>query len=84
MTIDALILLSGAFVLILPFLGFPASWDAVLLFFAGVFIIGLGIAVRRRGLKDTGVTRTQPPVAPVPAAPAATALHADDVPHEAA
>ncbi len=49
MTIDALIMLAGAFVVILPFLGFPNSWDSVLLFLAGVFIIALGIIVRRRG-----------------------------------
>jgi len=48
MTIDTLIMLSGSFVVILPFLGFPNSWDSVLLFLAGVFIIALGIVVRRR------------------------------------
>ncbi|OGG54061.1 hypothetical protein A3C20_00545 [Candidatus Kaiserbacteria bacterium RIFCSPHIGHO2_02_FULL_55_25] len=50
MTLDALIMLSGGFVAVLPFLGFPNSWDSVLFFLAGVFIIGLGIVVRRRGL----------------------------------
>lgn len=48
MTLDTLIMLAGAFVAVLPFLGFPNSWDTVLLFLAGVFIIGLGIVVRRR------------------------------------
>ncbi|MBI2612495.1 hypothetical protein HYW59_01630 [Candidatus Kaiserbacteria bacterium] len=48
MTLDALIILAGAFVAVLPFLGFPNSWDTVLLFLAGVCTIGLGIAVRRR------------------------------------
>ena len=48
MTIDALIMLSGAFVAVLPFLGFPNSWDTFLLLAAGVFIIALGIVVRRR------------------------------------
>lgn len=51
MTIDALILLAGVFVTILPFLGFTSQWDTVLLVIAGVCIIGLGIAVRRRGLR---------------------------------
>lgn len=50
MTLDALIMLAGAFVAALPFLGFPHSWDTWLFFFAGVFVIALGIVVRRRGL----------------------------------
>lgn len=48
MTIDALIMLSGAFVAFLPFLGFPHRWDAVLFFLAGVFVVALGIVVRRQ------------------------------------
>jgi hypothetical protein len=48
MTLDTLIMLAGAFVAVLPFLGFPNSWDTVLLFLAGIFVIVLGIAVRRR------------------------------------
>ncbi|OGG45321.1 hypothetical protein A2673_00240 [Candidatus Kaiserbacteria bacterium RIFCSPHIGHO2_01_FULL_50_13] len=48
MTIDTLIMLSGAFVAALPFLGFPNTWDAALFLVAGIFIIALGIAVRRR------------------------------------
>jgi len=51
MTLDTLIILAGAFVAALPFLGFPSSWDTALLFLAGVAIIGLGIAVRRRGAR---------------------------------
>lgn len=51
MSLDTLIMLAGAFVLIEPQLGFPNSWDTVLMSLAGVFIVGLGIAVRRRGLK---------------------------------
>ena len=49
MTVDSLIMLSGAIVAALPFLGFPNSWDNVLYFLAGVFVIALGIVVRRRG-----------------------------------
>jgi hypothetical protein len=49
MTIDTLIMLSGAFVAALPFLGFPNTWDSVFFFAAGVFVISLGIIVRRRG-----------------------------------
>lgn len=50
MTLDTLIMLAGAFVAALPFLGFPNSWDTWLFFAAGVFVIALGIVVRRRGL----------------------------------
>lgn len=49
MTLDTLIMLAGAFIALLPFLGFPSAWDTALLFCLGVFIIALGIAVRRRG-----------------------------------
>jgi len=48
MTLDSLIMLAGAFVAILPFLGFPNSWDSVILFVLGALIIALGIVVRRR------------------------------------
>lgn len=50
MTLDTLIMFFGAFVALLPFLGFPIQWDTVLLLLSGVIIIGLGVAVRRRGL----------------------------------
>lgn len=48
MTLDALIMLAGAFVALLPFLGLPNSWDTVLLLLAGVAIVSLGISVRYR------------------------------------
>ncbi len=48
MTIDALIMLAGAFVAVLSFLGFPNTWDTFFLLLAGIFIIALGIVVRRR------------------------------------
>lgn len=48
MTLDALIMLTGAFVATLPFLGFPNSWDAALFLAAGIMVIALGIVVRRR------------------------------------
>jgi hypothetical protein len=50
MTLDGLIMCAGAFVALLPFLGFPQSWDTVLFFIAGVLVIAFGIVVRRRGL----------------------------------
>lgn len=48
MTLDTLIMFVGAMVALLPFLGFPNSWDKVILFLLGVFVIALGILVRRR------------------------------------
>lgn len=50
MTIDALILLSGVLVTLLPFLGFPLRYDNVILVILGIVITALGIIVRRRGL----------------------------------
>ncbi|OGG53744.1 hypothetical protein A3H16_04315 [Candidatus Kaiserbacteria bacterium RIFCSPLOWO2_12_FULL_53_8] len=48
MSLDALIMCAGAFVAILPFLGFPNTWDNIFFFLTGIFIIALGIVVRRR------------------------------------
>jgi uncharacterized membrane protein len=48
MTLDALIMLVGALVAILPFLGFPNSWDTIFFVILGVLVIALGIIVRRR------------------------------------
>ena len=48
MTTDTLIILSGALVALLPFLGFPTSWDTVIFFLLGIFVVSLGIVVRRR------------------------------------
>jgi len=50
MTLDTVIMLFGAFVAVLPFLQFPPDWMSFFSFVAGIVIIGLGIAVRRRGL----------------------------------
>ncbi len=47
MTLDTLIMLAGSFIALLPFLGFPSSWDTVIFFLLGVFVIGLGIVARR-------------------------------------
>ncbi len=51
MTLDTAIMLFGAFVAALPFLQFPQSWTSFFAFLAGIIIIGLGVAVRRRGLR---------------------------------
>lgn len=48
MTLDALIMLVGAIVAALPFLGFPHAALQWLQFIAGVCVLALGIVVRRR------------------------------------
>lgn len=50
MTIDALIMLMGAFIATLPFLGFPIRIDNIILVVAGVIVISLGIIIRRRSV----------------------------------
>jgi VIT1/CCC1 family predicted Fe2+/Mn2+ transporter len=47
MTLDALLMISGALVVVLPFLGFPNAWDTIFFVLLGMLVIGLGIAVRR-------------------------------------
>ncbi len=49
MTTDTLIMFAGAAIAILPYLGFPNSWDSVFFLVLGVFVIALGIVVRRNG-----------------------------------
>lgn len=50
MTLDALIMLAGISVALIPFLGFPIGIDNAILVVIGVIVIVLGIVVRRRGL----------------------------------
>ena len=50
MTTDTLIILAGTFVAALPFLGFPARFDTILLLLVGILIIGLGVTLRRRSV----------------------------------
>lgn len=64
MSIDALIMLAGGLVAILPFLGFPSSWDNVLFFLLGAFVIALGIIVRRHLSTRNGATPHMPPKKP--------------------
>ena len=66
MTVDALLMSAGAFVAVLPFLGFPNSWDTVLFFVAGVFIIGLGIVVRRRLGRSSKAPSREAPLGDIP------------------
>lgn len=51
MTIDALIMISGVLVAILPFLGFPIHWDNIILVFLGLCITTFGIIIRRRSVR---------------------------------
>lgn len=53
MTLDSLIILSGALVAILPFLGFPNTWDAVIFVALGALVVALGIVVRRRSPRSS-------------------------------
>ncbi len=49
MSLDALIMLVGALVALMPFLGFTVDTQMLIFFVLGIVVIGLGIAVRRRG-----------------------------------
>ena len=51
MSLDTVIIAFGALVAVLPFLQLPQDWTNFLAFIAGVTIVGLGIAVRRRGTR---------------------------------
>jgi len=55
MSLDALIMLAGALVAVMPFLGFTVNMQTWIFFFLGIIIIGLGIAVRRRGQRQRSV-----------------------------
>ena len=57
MTVDTLIMLAGAIVALLPFLGFPNSWDSIFFLLLGIFVIALGIVVRRRSPAQTDAPR---------------------------
>ena len=50
MSLDALIMLAGALIALIPFLGFTVVMQMWIFFLIGIIIIGLGIAVRRRGM----------------------------------
>lgn len=74
MTLDTIIMLTGGAIAVLPFFGFPASWDDVLFFFLGALVVILGIAVRRNAhhvlmekkqqTKPTGVFVESAPISP--------------------
>ncbi len=77
MTADALIILAGTLVAVIPFLGFPSSWDRVFFFVLGVFVVALGIAVRRKQVAH------RPEVKPTLFAESQPNLSAQSVHHEA-
>lgn len=47
MTKDTVLFLLGGFVALLPFMGFPNTWDTWLLVGAGMSVCAVGVAVRR-------------------------------------
>jgi uncharacterized membrane protein len=51
MTLDAVIMLVGAFIAVTPLLGFTQEWDKVIAFMLGALVVALGIVVRRRGAR---------------------------------
>jgi hypothetical protein len=71
MTLDALIMLAGALVAFLSVAGFPPSLYKPMFFILGVFVIALGIVVRRRrGDWETMMRKSGQ--MPSPIAPAST------------
>ena len=60
MSLDALIILAGCLVALLPFLGFPQSMDTVMFFLLGIFTVSLGIVVRRRNINWSKVRKERP------------------------
>ena len=58
MTLDALIMLAGALVALLSVAGFPPSFYKPMFFILGVFVVALGIIVRRQlGERETAERR---------------------------
>jgi ABC-type multidrug transport system fused ATPase/permease subunit len=69
MSLDALIMLVGALVAIMPCLGFTIAMQMWIIFVLGVIVIALGIAVRRRGERQRARRRGEF-VESIPAEPA--------------
>lgn len=57
MTLDALIMLAGTLVALVPYMGLPRSWDDVILVVLGIFIVILGVVVRRRKRRPASAQR---------------------------
>ena len=51
MSTDTLIILAGTLTALVSLSGFPSSWKDWMVLILGVFVIALGIVVRRRGKK---------------------------------
>ena len=47
-------LVLGVWITVLPYLGFPYSWKAVLFTLTGIVIIGLSYAIYQEHQKDAG------------------------------
>ena len=62
MTLDVLIMGTGALVAFLPFLGFPTEWDTVIFVILGVIVVLLGIVVRRRGFMRRNLVPKSSPI----------------------
>lgn len=64
MTTDTLIMFAGAAVAVLPYLGFPNSWDSIFFLILGIFVIALGIVARRGtrhgSLRDSHIVEALP------------------------
>ena len=61
---DVLIMFGGVFVALLPFLGFPRSWDPALMVIIGACVFALGIAVRRGNRPPMQLPPRHPPEIP--------------------
>jgi hypothetical protein len=78
MTLDSLIMLCGALVAILPFLGFPNTWDTVMFAVLGSIIVALGVVVRRRTPRKSSTARDAHFVDHVPERSKGSALHGEE------
>ena len=66
MTLDALVMLSGALVAFLSVAGFPPSFYKPMFFILGLFTIALGIVVRRkRGQWESDMRKNAPAQPPM-------------------
>ena len=69
MTKDTIIMLLGAFIALLPYLGFPHNWDNVFMVVCGLVFIAVGIAMRREKRLMRSMPERRPVTPPQPAQP---------------
>lgn len=48
---ETLVIVLGAWTVLLPFLGFPTRWDMYLFAVTGALLVGLGISLQRSALR---------------------------------